>query len=512
MIGRMGVILMAGGTVAIGGAALLALATVQGGGGAATSSQRPAKPSVVQPTVIGMNLGQSSYYGPEWIFANLVQNNGWLTTPETNKLTNVKVDEGGHPIDVPKDTEVSLTLQMSSVWKSGDYRCNFTPGWSVRPRFRGTVSGDSENFKLNIPKAEKGWLVSLILHAKQDGARLDKASCIPVGLAPDTEFTPEFLADMKPFKVIRFMDWMQTNNAPLRTWAARPKATDFNQWQRGMSVEDMVDVANTLGADPWFTLPLDTDADYYRNFAAYVRDHLKPGLKAYVELSNEVWNPGFQQNKDATQRGKALYPNVEDYQAADYYYADRIIDLMKIWEDVFAGQTSRIVRVVGGQVGWKERSDGLLAHKDLWKHADAYAVAPYFGGAIQDIAESGPARVDKGLARLPAMATKVVTDMVAQKAVVEKYGIRFISYEGGPDVIGFTPDAAADAQTMIHDPRMYDIYTNFLEDYRKRIGGLLVLYNGTSGTTYGHKDYTGQPISETPKMRAVVDFINRHPQ
>jgi hypothetical protein len=506
---------MAGGAAAIGVAALLAVSAAHQGAPRAVAPSRsdatqPARPATIPPTVIGMNLGQGWHYSQEWIFADLVRNNGALMSDNQPHLVGIKVDGGGHPYDVPKGKDIALMLQASGVWKNGDYRCSISPGWSVNTPLSGTVSGGDENFKLTIPKQRPGFLVLLNLRAKQDGARLDKASCMPTDLPPDALFTPQFLEDMKSFKVIRFMDWMQTNNAPPQTWADRPKPSDFSQLHAGMSVEYMVALANQLNADPWFTLPFDADEAYYRNFAIYVRDHLAPGRKAYVELSNEVWNPGFKQAQDAAQRGKERYSNVDF--AGDFYYADRVKDLMKIWGDVFAGQMPRIVRVAGGQVGWKERAEALLTHKDLWKSVDAYAVAPYFGTGIQDIVESGPARVTKGLDRLPPSATKVVDQMVGQKAAVEKLGIRYIAYEGGSDIIGYSPDAARDAVTMNHDPRMYDIYTNFLEDWRKRIGGLLVLYNGTSGTNYGHMDYTGQPRSETPKMRAVLDFMARHPQ
>jgi hypothetical protein len=506
---------MAGAAAAIGVAALLAVSAADRRAPPAVSPSHPttvvrARASEILPTVIGMNLGQGQVYSQEWVFADLVRNNGSLNTQNDQTLIGVSVDDGGHPYNIPKDKMIILTLQMSGVWKSGEYRCSISPGWTVGGPFRGTVSGGDENFKLTIPKAEKGFLVQLALKAKHDGARLDKASCVPTNLSPDTLFTPEFLKDMAPFKVIRFMDWMQTNNAPRQTWANRPKPSDFSQMRAGMAIEYMVAMANQLNADPWFTLPFDADDDYYRNFAIYVREHLAPGRKAYVELSNEVWNPGFKQAQDAAQRGKARYGNVDF--AGDFYYADRVHDMMKIWSDVFAGQMPRIVRVVGGQVAWTQRSDVLLAHNDLWKSADAFAVAPYFGDAIQGVAGKGPTRVNNGIALLPPLAVKIVDQMVAQKASVEKLGIRYIAYEGGSNIIGYTPDAGDDAQTMNHDPRMYDIYTNFLEDWRKRIGGLLVLYNGTSGSTYGHKDYTGQPLSETPKMKAVVDFMGRHPQ
>lgn len=507
---------MAGVAVAAGAGLWLAIAGAGSlGGDLAPGSPSPvARPATIEPTMIGMNLGQSQYWGPEWVFADLVRNNGFLHMQNKDKLEGVSVDGAGRPVNVPKDTiGMMVGLQESPVWRSGDYDCTIAPGWTVSSMFRGTISNvKAEGFRLSVPKAERGYLVALAFRPKEEGVSLSKLSCLPVGLPAETVFNPPFLTDMKGFKVIRFMDWMLTNNQPFQTWANRPKPDDFSQLRNGMAVEYMVDLANTLGADPWFTLPFHAEPAYYRNFAVYVRDHLAPGRKAYVELSNEVWNDTFQQSKDAIQAGKQRYPGVEPYQAGDFYYADRVKEFMAVWNQVFAGQTRRLVRVAGGQIGWKERSDALLSHNDLDKSVDAYAVAPYFGHPIQDMSETGPARVTKVLDRLRGEAATVMNAMVAQKAVVEKHGVRFITYEGGPEVIGYNPEAGADAVAINHDPRMYDVYTNFLEEWRNRIGGLLVLYNGTSTTTYGHKDYTGQPLGETPKMRALVDFMARHPQ
>jgi hypothetical protein len=49
-----------------------------------------------------------------------------------------------------------------------------------------------------------------------------------------------------------------------------------------------VDLANALGASPWFTLPHTADDDYQRQFAALVKARLRPDVKVYVEWSNEV--------------------------------------------------------------------------------------------------------------------------------------------------------------------------------------------------------------------------------
>ena len=56
----------------------------------------------------------------------------------------------------------------------------------------------------------------------------------------------------------------------------------------GASLEVMVALANALDADPWFNMPHQADDTFVRNFATYVRQHLEPGRKVYVEWANEV--------------------------------------------------------------------------------------------------------------------------------------------------------------------------------------------------------------------------------
>ena len=89
-------------------------------------------------------------------------------------------------------------------------------------------------------------------------------------------FTDEFLNAIKPFKVLRLMNWMNTNvedaQRPERErmmgngvldWADRPKKTDPIQWGVfGASIEYAVELANLANKDLWINIP-DTASDDY---------------------------------------------------------------------------------------------------------------------------------------------------------------------------------------------------------------------------------------------------------
>ena len=115
----------------------------------------------------------------------------------------------------------------------------------------------------------------------------------------------EFLDRYRGFQVIRFMDWLRTNNSKLEKWADRPKPDDATQaGEKGVALEFCIKLANTLNADPWLCLPHKADDDYVRQFAALVKKELNPKLKVYVEYSNETWNTIFGQARHCKDKGR----------------------------------------------------------------------------------------------------------------------------------------------------------------------------------------------------------------
>ena len=120
-------------------------------------------------------------------------------------------------------------------------------------------------------------------------------------------FNPDWLNTVSDARELRFMDWMAINSTATATgWADRPQLGDATYMKQGVPVEVMVALANQTGADPWFNMPTGASADYIRQFATYVRDHLAPGLVAHVEYSNEAWNgalPAYHQMVAGSQAG-----------------------------------------------------------------------------------------------------------------------------------------------------------------------------------------------------------------
>jgi len=464
-----------------------------------------------------MNLGNPSYWSAEWTFNDLVRTHGALklvTVSGWQKLVDqLQMDATGHPINVPAGTVIAVSLQAGvAKLPSGPFECVMSKGWDVHELGDWKMRGDPTHFTMDISRSPSRLQITMMLTARKNGASLTHLSCTSQSAGKDELFNPRFLSDTAPFKVLRFMDWMKTNHAPLRTWSERPTPAFFSQaGPKGVALEYMVALANKLHADPWFTLPMDADEGYYRAFATYVRDNLDPDRKIYVELSNEVWNLSFQQAKDAMKRGHVLYPDIPENRVADFYYADRVRGLMAEWNDVFRGQEGRLVRIFATQAVNPRRAEAALRHKDTWKSVDALATAPYFGARGHHLAGSGQARIDAALAEGPALVDKAIADALEAKKVAAQFGLRYVAYEAGQHYASPVPGAREDMQSVSQDPRMEALYRRFLEQWKAKIGDTLVLYNSvstpSSGGSFGHRLYTGQPVEDSPKMRAVMAAI-----
>lgn len=111
-------------------------------------------------------------------------------------------------------------------------------------------------------------------------------------------FHPTFLEAIKKYKIIRFMHWMDGENAAKKgDWASRPTRQSASYaWPHaanapaGASLEDIIFLSNQLGASPWFVLQSSVTDDYVAKFSALIRDSLRPDVEVYVELGNEVWS------------------------------------------------------------------------------------------------------------------------------------------------------------------------------------------------------------------------------
>jgi hypothetical protein len=149
----------------------------------------------------------------------------------------------------------------------------------------------------------------------------------------------------------------------------------------------------------------------------------------------------------------------------------------------------------------------LLKYNNNYTHFDALATAPYFGFDGNNYPSLTADQAFNTL--LPAAITDMVNLGVQNKAVAAKYGLRYVTYEGGQ---GITMSNNVPLLSQIeHDPRMGDAYKTYISQWQTQVGDLLNLFVLTGPVNqfgaWGMWDYAGEPLSGSPKMQAVQQFL-----
>jgi hypothetical protein len=331
-------------------------------------------------------------------------------------------------------------------------------------------------------------------------------------------FYAPFLARTKRFGVLRFMDWMDTNNSEVRTWADRPEPADASWGRKGVPAEVMVDLANRTGADPWFCMPHLADDDYVRRFAQLVKAKLDPKRKVYLEHSNEVWNGQFAQARYAAERGKALGLSDNAYQAQLSYHSRRSVEIFRIWGEVFGG-TDRLVRVLAAQAANPWTGLQVMTFEDAYRHADALAVAPYFGGELGDpktAADVATLSVEELLARCRQSIERNAAAIAENAKNARERNLELLAYEAGQHLVGHGGAENHEALTTLfhaanRDPRMGDLYRLYLDTWSQHGGGLATIFSSVARPSkwgsWGLLEAEDQDPKAAPKWQAVAERL-----
>jgi len=335
-------------------------------------------------------------------------------------------------------------------------------------------------------------------------------------------FDPGFLKRWAEFSTIRFMDFMLTNGSGTTTWDDRPEPTDATYTTRGVPLEVMVDLCNRLEANPWFCIPHLAGDTYVRSFAEQVQRELAPGLKVYVEYSNEIWNYGFSQTKYAGNKGLELGLGEEHWEAGWAYSARRSVEIFAIFEEVFRG-TDRLVRVIASQAANPYVSEQKLKFGNAYEHCDALAIAPYVSMNLSPAGDPSSDAVagwtvDQVLDYLERKSLPEAVQWIqGSKAVADRYGVELIAYEAGQHAVGVGGGENNETLTRLlqaanRHERMGRIYTRYLDAWRDGGGGLMCMFSSVGAWSkwgsWGLIEYTDD---DAPKYRAVLDWNRANP-
>lgn len=340
-------------------------------------------------------------------------------------------------------------------------------------------------------------------------------------------FHPLFLERLAPFETLRFMDWMHTNGSDIVSWDDRAKVSDATffgsdddtEFHNGIAPEYMIELSNTLDANPWFNMPHMADDDFVREFAEMVRDNLDPELTVYVEWSNEIWNYAYGFETSYWIDEQLNLPENEGMNWFEFA-AGQIQQDFEIWQDVFAGQEDRLVRVVAGQQATPSVLENLLAYMD--GNFDAISVTAYAGLGYDQISSfdeftTADDVIDTILEEsVPWSLARLVDhqNIADQYSAILGREIDLVTYEGGshPSAANWPAEAAVHEASL--SPRMYDVYQVLLNG-ADQIG--VDLYNQYVFTGSGESEDWGdwgllhnmdQALEEAYEYQSLVDFID----
>ena len=479
------------------------------------------------------------------------------------------LDADGWPLKMPRDLSsigalILTDMPEAAVSLKGRYRLKFdgkgvieVAGRAERVRYGsgevtfdytpGPGSVDIRVQRINTTNPPRN--ISVV---KVDNAdRFDKGAV----------FNPAWTSRIGGFRALRFMDWMETNNATLAAWADRPEPGDVS-YASGVPVEVMVALANEMETDAWFNMPHLADNDFVRQFASYVRDNLDPKLKVYVEYSNEVWNWQFEQARWADEQSRARWNEDDKWMQ---FYGLRAAEVAGIWSEVFGDQSdARLVNVISSQTGWLglevEALDAPLAQAEGRTAPstafDAYAITGYFGGILG--ADDRKAQVkgwlDESLMRAKAAAKSeglsgeaeqtyiaahrfdhaaalagrdlydgavsddvndTLADLIGRvwpyhAAVARARGLNLIMYEGGSHIVGLGAQVDdAELTAFFHhinfSAEMGTLYTTLLAGWQAVGGQLFTAYSDVyAPTKWGSWGALRHLDDQNPRWDALV--------
>jgi hypothetical protein len=534
------------------------------------------------PRWLGMNMTELRDYQPTRPFINVMKNarawmahrtGQWGGFEERDLIELGALDENGWPRFVPEGASALASLMLVDLAEdAGGIAGNYRVTWQGQAdvKITGRVGGTRRlgPRELWFSTYPGPGLVELQVSNINPADPIHDIAVVHqrhiAAYDAGEIFNPDWLARVEGMAVFRFMEWTNTNTTTLSDWTDRPLPEHATYTPRGVPLEVMIRLANETGTEPWFTLPHLANDAFITQMARLIRDQLDPGLRVWIEFSNETWNWSFPQANHARDQAQARWGDGNRWQE---WNAMRAAQMVQIFNREFAGQEDRLVRVLATQTGWHGLEEQLMAPS--WQAEspdnpapptlfDAYAITGYFSallgndekvattqGWLRDATalaeEEGRAQGLSG-AELDAFAQTrahdilrprmiaelrdgsisgdrrntvayfLDTDLPYHRAVADRWGLDLVAYEGGTHLVGVGPHMQDEALNALfldvnYSEGMAELYTMLLEGWVRGGGGLFAHFTDIRAPgRWGSFGALRHLTDQNPRWDAMVSF------
>lgn len=527
---------------------------------------------------MGINFGPALDYTTNRIFADVMKtSHAWSQVGQSGTVLTA-LDANGWPTQ-----DASITVFQGINNMQGTYALSFN-GQATLSSTSSTITNKTYNPSANLTtatllytssNASSGLILTFTntLRTPTSAANSGVTNVVlmrPVSVGASTAytnqtFTTPFLSALSGFSVLRATDFTATASSTSINWSDRTLPGNASQqvgkstapaagsWEgRGGAWEYAILLANQTGEDLWVNIPEQATDDYVTKLAQMIQygsdgtnpytaaqlsplwPALAPGLKVYVEFSNELWNSanGTQSQENYAQAvaevGAGGSPlNFDGSTSASYWawrrVAERTVEISNDFRAV-VGDTAmmdRVRPVLSSQLGNPQNPLYQAMHLMVDYYDNAGQVSSpqppsHYIYGLGSSANYGPTDLSSVASILstigaasssePSFVTEVQEDADWSLA----FGVHRIAYEGGP-ILTATGNTTEDANqaSAWSDPGMEQVVVNEHNAWSQNGGDLLVYYELTWDYEWGFMTDVLAPSTE--KMAAIA-ALNQTPR
>ena len=482
---------------------------------------------------VGTNLSGIAYYSSQFPFADLMKSSGGWTSLEDNGTWNAAfpaMNADGYPAALKAGQHA-----LNAVAWTGSH---FAPGrYVVLWDGDGSISFPISNVNIaeiiGEPHSDRRRR-----HQRQPLGAIDRTSATnPVRnlrfLWPGTEVDlrqPALQSGLPGQDRAVLADTLHglgrdQRVADRRVGRPRPcRRRDLGD-ARGVPIEMMIDLANTLHVDPWFCMPHQASDDYVRQFATLLRTAWTRAARTH-----RVFERGLEHRLRTGRLGQraARRPSGWTARTASRRSSTRCARCR-------CSRSSRacsVRRAAAASCAYSPaRRRGTTSSPTCSRTGHRGQRGRHGGGAVF---QSRGRRRSCNVATTLTLSSDQIVDqmlvsirgdikswMTTNAALAAKYKLKLKAYESGAgDSTSYFPTDKQDAMTALfisahNNLRMKDVYAEYYGQWVASGGDTMNQYSDIGGWSkwglWGSLQYVTQDPVTSPKYQGLLDFINAHP-